>query len=101
MKIADTVKRWSEEGIRLPYAYSADSKGPSITLLFLWLSGVLTTGSLIALNFTEQTLTAAITSMCFFGLSMVFHRMRRLDKFKLDLDDRSIELDAGDEPEDK
>lgn len=84
--------------MRLPYAYSADTKGPSITLLFLWVSGMLTTASLIALNFTD-TFTAACASMCFFTITMVFHRMRRLDKFKIDLDDRSIELDAGDDEE--
>ena len=87
--------------MRLPYAYSHDEKKPSVTLLFVWVSGMLAVISTFALNFTEKTFTAACVAICFWAIAMVLYRIRRLDKFKIDLDDRSIELDAYNEKEDK
>jgi len=78
-------------------AYDKDINGPSVTLLFVWISGALATTSLIALNFTDKTLSAAMVSITFWSLAVVFYRLRKLDKFKLDLDDRSIEIEAQDE----
>lgn len=97
MKLKELLNSWSTEGIKLPLAYSADEKKPSITLTFVWISGMLTVGSTLALNFTESTLTAAIMALCFWTLAMVWYRIRRLDKFKINLEERSIELDAGEE----
>lgn len=81
--------------MRLPMAYNNDSEGPSVTLLFVWISGMLTAGSILALNFTEKTLMASVVGICFWALAVVFYRMRSLDKFKIDLDDRLIELEGS------
>lgn len=93
-------ERWSEEGIRFPYAYSGDEKKPSVTLLFVWLTGMLAIGSTLALNFAN-TLQASIISIIFWALAMVFYRIRRIDKFKFDLDDKQIEIEGGGSEEDK
>jgi hypothetical protein len=98
--VGKLFKRWSEEGIRFPYAYSGDEKKPSVTLLFVWLTGMLALGSTLALNFVD-TLQAALTSIIFWVLSMVFYRLRRIDKLKIDLDDRQLEIEGEGSEADK
>jgi len=96
-KLLETIKRWSEEGMRLPVAYDADLGKPSVTLMFAWVAFFLAVGSTIALNFTQSVLSASLVSIMFWVLAVVIYRLRKLDHVKFDLDDKEIELSSEDE----
>lgn len=100
MKILESLKEIfkvsSERGMHLPMAYDADKEGPSITLLIFYVAMLMTVGSLTAFHFLpDKLLQPSLLTLLFLGLSFVFYRMRNLDKVKFDLDDRSIELEGG------
>lgn len=96
-KISTVIRRWCKEGVNLPYAHDPEKNQPSATLLFLYISFVIAACSVIALHLKAGLFIATITAICFWVLAMVFYRIRKLDKFKIDLDDKTIELDAEDE----
>ncbi len=91
------IKNWSERGIKLPYAYDAISEKPSITLLFNWLYSVALLISIIALHQAETPLTASLFTLGVWALSTIFYMLRKLTSAKVDLDDKSIELENTDE----
>ena len=86
----------SEEGMKLPFIHDPVSKKPSITLLFPYITFVLAFVSTIFLHFFPSVFLATTTSIVFWVLSVVFYQIRKLQKAKFDLDDKSIELDSGD-----
>jgi len=86
----------SEEGMRLPFIQDPVSKKPSITLLFPYITFVLAFISTIFLHFFPSVFLATTTSIVFWVLSVVFYQIRKLQKAKFDLDDKSIELNSGD-----
>ena len=95
-KIREFFKTGAERGMNLPLAYDASNGGPSITLLIFYVAMIMTVGSLTAFHFLpDKLLQPSLLTLTFLALSFVFYRMRNLDKVKFDLDDRSIELDAG------
>jgi hypothetical protein len=99
-KIKDFLKISAERGMNLPMAYDAAKGGPSITLLIFYIAMIMTAGSLTAFHFLPDTLLQpALLTLTFLAMAFVFYRLRNLDKVKLDLDDRSIELDGGGEDE--
>lgn len=100
-KLLEIWKSWSTDGVHLPFVYDATTQGPSITLGLLYLTSLVMLSSVIALHFVDGILTATLTSVMIWVLAYVFYRLRKLDKFKLDLDDKSIELNGSDEPESK
>ena len=100
--IKDFFKTSAERGMNLPLAYDASSGKPSITLLIFYVAMVMTVGSLTAFHFLpDKLLQPSLLTLLFLGLSFVFYRMRNLDKVKFDLDDKSIELEGGNDGEDK
>lgn len=101
-KIQEWLKNSAERGMNLPLAYDASNGGPSITLLIFYIAMIMTVGSLTAFHFLpDKLLQPCLLTLLFLGLSFVFYRMRNLDKVKFDLDDKSIELEGGDDGEDK
>jgi len=99
-KIKDLFKISAERGMYLPLAYDASKKGPSITLLTFYIAMVLSSLSLIAFHFLpEKLLQPSLLTLMFLAMSFVFYRMRNLDKIKLDLDDKSIELEGNNKEE--
>lgn len=96
-KIKTFLNFASEEGLKFPYAYDKISNGPSVTLFFCYISFILTLISIIFLFFKPDVLSPTLCSMMLFVICLVIYRMRHLDKFKLDLDDRSLELKSSDE----
>lgn len=96
-KIKEFFKMASEQGLRLPFAFDSVSGKPSVTLLFAYITFVLALTSTILLHVTDKVFTATVTSIMFFVISTIFYLLRRLTKAKLDLDDRSIELDGEEE----
>lgn len=100
-KIKSFFKFASEQGLRLPFVYDAVSGKPSVTLLFTYITFILAMTSVIAFHFVDSLLSPAITSISFFALCTVFYLLRRLTKFKVDLDDRSIDLEGEDTTEEE
>ena len=85
----------SKNGLYLAMAYDNDKPGPSVTLLFAHLANTLALLSIIILiskDVTQGTITAILYSIT----TMVLYIMRRITKFKVDLNDKSIDLEGGD-----
>lgn len=94
-KIKAFFKFGSEKGLYFPYAFDAERKSPSATLFFAYISFYIASISLIFLHFNEKLLTATIMSFVFTGMMIIFYMIRKLNKAKIDLDDKSIELDGS------
>jgi hypothetical protein len=85
------------EGITLPLARDADRNKPSATLWFAYISFFMALGSVIHLTIKGDPFLSAMTSISFWAIATIFYRMRTLNKFKVDLDDKEIEIDGGDD----
>lgn len=98
-KLKDIWTSWTTTGIHWPYLYDPTTDKPSITLGLLYLTSLVMLGSLLALHVKSDLLTATLTSIMVWILAYVMYRLRKLDSFKIDLDDKSIELDGDDDEE--
>lgn len=85
----------SEQGLRLPFAYDPVFNKPSITLLFAYIAFLISAISLIALHFKDTLLTATAMTFVFTGMMIVFYLIRSINKAKIDLDDKEIDLESG------
>lgn len=98
--IKDLYNKSAEVGLKLPFVYDGATKQPSITLMFAYITFILALVSTILLHIFDNLLTATVTSICFWVIAYVLYRIRKLDKAKIDLDDRSIEFSGdGEEKE--
>lgn len=99
----EAVKNWyndvKEHGIKFLYAYDSEKKSASSTLFYCYISFYLVLASLIALHFKAELLTASSVTIGFFSVCMIFYRLRKIDKLKVDLDDRSIDIENNDKDE--
>lgn len=98
-KIAKIWEKWSKEGMNLPYAHDPVQKQASVTLLSFYIMLLLAVLSLVALHLKVELLAATSMTLLAWAMSFVFYKLRRLDRAKIDLDDKSIELDGDDEEE--
>jgi tellurite resistance protein TehA-like permease len=96
-KLSYLWKRWCEKGIHLPYAYDPETKAPSITLIFYWISSALSLCSLIAFQFQKVTLQATGMCLMFVVSAYVMYRLRKLDKVKIDVKNESVDLEDDDQ----
>lgn len=104
-KIKDAIKRWSSEGMRWPFAHDSSTGKPSVTLLMFYVGFCLMVASALGLHIVaivkidafDKFIMATMTTMLIWALGFIFYRLRHLDKIKVDLDDRSIELEGSDE----
>lgn len=95
-KLKEILAKWSTEGIRFPFAYDNEGKSGSATLLFYYVFSVFLIISLILLHFDIQyTMATCVTTMVWI-ISYICYRVRKVDKFKLDLENKSLEVDADD-----
>jgi len=98
-KVKETWNIWSTEGMKWPFVHDAVKGKPSITLLFFYLSFCVALGTII----TSSTMmiikgdyfTATMMPMLMWFTSFVFYRLRRLDSVKINLAEKSVELDGG------
>ena len=92
-----TILTWYEDikenGIKFFYAYDAAEKKASSTLFYAYITFYLAVASVIALHFSDKLLTASIAALVFWATAVVFYMIRKLNKAKVDLDDKSIELE--------
>lgn len=96
-KLKDIWTSWTDVGIHWPYLYDPTTDQPSITLGLLYLTSLVMLGSLIALHLKDGLLTATLTSIMVWILAYVMYRLRKLDNFKINLKEQSIELDGEDD----
>lgn len=87
-------KKWSEEGVRIPFVHDPVSSKPSVTLLFPYILFWLACISLIMLHFRPELALATWTTIGFWATSTVLYMFRKLHKAKFDFNSRSIELEA-------
>lgn len=80
-------------GLYVPHIYDAARQTPSIPLLFTLVSFSLAAGSIVALHLDAGLLSATVTAICFFALCYVLSMFREVDRLKLDLTKRQIEVD--------
>lgn len=96
----DKIKKYAnlanKHGLPLPMAHDSVTGLPSVTLLAFYLGILLSVGSLIAYHLNDALLGPVSMTLLFFGMTFVFYKMRGLDKFKVDLDDKSFELEDTD-----
>ena len=95
-KIKKTIERWCYEGMDWPFLYDPVEDKPSITLMFFYISFIISTIAISVSSFylikNDRLLEATIMPTIHLILGFVFYRLRKLDSFKIDIDDRSIEL---------
>lgn len=96
--IKELLLYFSRIGVPTPAAYDADKKAPSTTLLFANSAHYLTLIIIAVLAYKDAN-NGAIAAITYSVVTIVFYLMRRIKSFKADIDDRSIELDAGDKDE--
>lgn len=100
MGIKSNWARWAKDGIKWPFMHDPVNGKPSITVLFSYVTFVLTVISVIALHFYPQTLTATGVTMGFWGMATVFYMLRKISKAKFNADERSFELEGETSPDD-
>lgn len=100
----DKIKQFfefaSKNGLYFPGAYDNDKQGPSASLLFAHVANIVAIWGLITL-INKDALQGVLAAISYSVLMIVFYLMRRISSFKADLDDKSIELDSGEEKNDK
>lgn len=98
-KISDTWDKWGKDGMLWPFVHDPVKGKPSVTLLFFYISFCLAAGSVLVssvmLLISQKYLAATMMPMLMMYSGFIFYRLRRLDSVKIDLDDKSVELDGG------
>lgn len=96
-KIASRIELACTNGLKFPFAYDPTEKKPSITLLTYYIALYMAIGSLIWIHFRPESLIPTSLTILFWTLSYIFYRIRKLDKAKVSLEDKSIELESKEE----
>jgi len=98
-KIKTTWSRWSTKGMSWPFVHDPVKSKPSVTLLFFYITFCITActiiGSSTMLIIKGQYLQATIMPMLSWFSAFVFYRLRRLDSVKINLNEKSVELEGG------
>lgn len=85
----------SEKGLRLPFVFDPILKQPSITLLFAYISFVLSVVSIIILHFKLELIAATGMTFLFSFVMIIFYLIRSINRAKIDFNDQQIELESG------
>lgn len=81
-----------------PFAKDKVTNKPSVTLLFAYVSFILATLACGYLLYKDAIAGTVSSLMLFFG-TVIFYRMRRIDSFKFNLEEKSLEIDGADKEE--
>lgn len=92
-KIKQFIKNANSFGLPLPMARDSVTNLPSVTLLAFYLGLCLSVGSIIAYHFEDSLLGATSMTLLFLGMTFIFYRMRAIDKFKINFEEKSIEIE--------
>lgn len=96
MSIKEFFKEASEHGLNFPYANDATNKVPSVTLFFAYLTFILGYVGVVCLMIKDIYL-GSVMGLVFWATSVIFYLLRKLSHAKIDLDDKSIDLQSSDE----
>lgn len=93
------LNKWSEEGMRLPFARDVAGKRPSVTLLFFYISyiigqGLVTYASVLLIK-NGNLISGMLMPVTMVVLTYVFYRFRYLTKVSFDLDDKKLEIEGS------
>jgi len=97
-KLARLLRISGTRGLYMPLAWDGDKKPASARLLFAHISFWVAVISVVALHFWSSILPATTTAILFFMLCTILYMLKNLTKAKVDLDDKSIDLEADAEP---
>jgi hypothetical protein len=78
--------------LKVPLAVNSDNK-PSATLLFAYVAFIETL-LIIAWLAYKDALAGSVASLLFFFGSLFIYRMRLIDSFKINLESKTVEVDA-------
>lgn len=99
-KLKEIIKNLCADGIHAPMVLENTGK-KSVTLTFVYFAGTIVLFSVIALHFWIKLLTASLVSIAFWVIATVLYMFRSLHKAKIDLDDKSLELEGEDNEQTK
>lgn len=91
----------SEKGLNFPYAKDGVTGKPSVTLFFSYVSFYMTIISLIALHFKDSLFVASATTAIYSCIMIIFYLIRTIKRAKIDLDDKSLDLEGTEGSNDK
>ena len=86
-------------GFKMPLVWDEAEKKASFRLSAAYFSFLLACLSLVALHFFDSLLAASWTTIAFYAIATTFYMLKKLNKAKIDLDDKSLEFDASDTEE--
>lgn len=95
--IKNQFKEWNNPGVNVPLAN--DSGKPSMTLLFAYVAFIATLMSLIYLHFNPDKISPSLVTVLVWAIALLIYRLRRIDKIKFDLDDKSFEVESSEDKE--
>ena len=81
--------------IKAPMIFDPKAGRPSVTTTFAYWFFLATLASLWSLHQHDNQLTATITTAMCWAIATILYMFRSLDKAKIDLDNKSIELDSS------
>ncbi len=94
--------KWMEEnrdyGLTVFLAYDPISQKPSITLLMTYVSFILSVVSVVLLHF-QSLLMGAVAALTMMTITTIFYLIRSLNKAKINLEEKSFELENSDKDE--
>ncbi len=100
-KLKDLWVQASTSGLLIPFVKDPVNQQPSVTLLMVLTSFLMTVVSLVALHLKADLLIATGTTMLFWIIGMVFYLIRNIQRAKFDLDDKSFDIEGDKEDEEK
>lgn len=102
--VMNAIEIWAKRGMYWPYVFDPQNKEPSVTLMFFYIAFVIANlticASSVMLLSKGDYINATIMPMLQLVLGFIFYRLRNLDKVKIDLDDKQIEL-SDNSPDEK
>jgi hypothetical protein len=90
----------ADRGFSVPIIRDPLTDQPSITLSFPYIAFFLAVYSVVKL-LEQDVLYGAIAGVSLWLMATVLYMIRKLNKVKLDIDDKEIELDGGDNESEK
>lgn len=94
MRLLEVLKTWFKEEIYLPVARDSEANVPSTLLFFVYISFIMASGSIVLYHLDDKLLIQTSITVLFFVLCTVLYKLKNLTKAKIDLDDRSIDLES-------
>jgi hypothetical protein len=70
---------------------------PSVTLFFAYISFIAVMLSLVYIHFNPNNMTPTLIATLIWSIALLIYRMRKIDRLKFNLDEKSFEIDSEDE----